>query len=155
MGEVFVCSGGQIKGLSSDKIDLRQIGKVQLKRASHVDGSADLSTTAIMWLCAKGSLEQKRLFSLIDELTDQQRLAFLAGVGLAKPEEAIPEHVDMLRASLPSDIWWADLSPSKGPVLGPFDTRQAALDAEVAWLRVHEFKVSEIACNETGSSGKV
>lgn len=30
--------------------------------------------------------------------------------------------------------WTADLSPVAGPTLGPFDTRQAALDAEVAWL---------------------
>lgn len=30
--------------------------------------------------------------------------------------------------------WAADLSPIGGPVLGPFETRQAALDAEVAWI---------------------
>jgi hypothetical protein len=33
--------------------------------------------------------------------------------------------------------WAADLSPVGGPVLGPFPLRQAALDAEVAWLRAH------------------
>jgi hypothetical protein len=31
--------------------------------------------------------------------------------------------------------WDADLSPCDGPILGPFETRQEALDAEVAWLR--------------------
>jgi hypothetical protein len=31
-------------------------------------------------------------------------------------------------------IWTADMSPSNGPVLGPFATRQEALDAEVEWL---------------------
>jgi hypothetical protein len=30
--------------------------------------------------------------------------------------------------------WTADMSPSGGPVLGPFPLRQTALDAEVAWL---------------------
>lgn len=30
--------------------------------------------------------------------------------------------------------WEADLSPVNGPKLGPFDTRQEALDAEIAWL---------------------
>jgi len=30
--------------------------------------------------------------------------------------------------------WTADLAPSKGPVLGPFETRAQALAAEVAWL---------------------
>lgn len=31
--------------------------------------------------------------------------------------------------------WAADMGPSAGPVLGPFDTRADALAAEVAWLR--------------------
>jgi hypothetical protein len=30
--------------------------------------------------------------------------------------------------------WEADLSPIKGPKLGPFKTREAALQAEVKWL---------------------
>jgi hypothetical protein len=30
--------------------------------------------------------------------------------------------------------WEADLSPVNGPVLGPYDTRKEALDAEVAYL---------------------
>lgn len=33
--------------------------------------------------------------------------------------------------------WTADMSPRGGPVLGPFKLRQAALDAEVAWLEDH------------------
>jgi len=30
--------------------------------------------------------------------------------------------------------WTADMSPVDGPVLGPFQLRQQALDAERAWL---------------------
>ena len=30
--------------------------------------------------------------------------------------------------------WLADLSPVEGPMLGPFDSRSAALDAEHQWL---------------------
>jgi hypothetical protein len=30
--------------------------------------------------------------------------------------------------------WYADLSPVGGPLLGPFDFRSEALDAEAAWL---------------------
>ena len=30
--------------------------------------------------------------------------------------------------------WQADLAPSGGPILGPFDTKRQALDAEVEWL---------------------
>lgn len=33
--------------------------------------------------------------------------------------------------------WTADLSPVGGPTLGPYKLRQAALDAEVAWLQAH------------------
>ena len=33
--------------------------------------------------------------------------------------------------------WYSDLAPSGGGILGPFDTRQEALDAEVAWLNQH------------------
>jgi hypothetical protein len=30
--------------------------------------------------------------------------------------------------------WWADLSPVRGPTLGPFGIRSRALAAEMAWL---------------------
>ena len=31
-------------------------------------------------------------------------------------------------------MWTADMSPSDGPILGPFKTRSEALEAEVVWL---------------------
>lgn len=31
--------------------------------------------------------------------------------------------------------WYADMSPVGGPMLGPFDLRQTALDEEVDWLK--------------------
>ena len=33
--------------------------------------------------------------------------------------------------------WIADLTPVAGPVLGPFDLRSEALEAEQAWLAKH------------------
>ncbi len=33
--------------------------------------------------------------------------------------------------------WHADLRPMLGPVLGPFDCRSEALEAELAWLEVN------------------
>ena len=33
--------------------------------------------------------------------------------------------------------WTADLGPVGGPVLGPFDLRSHALDAELAWLETN------------------
>lgn len=44
--------------------------------------------------------------------------------------------------------WTADMGPSRGPVLGPFPTRTAALAAEVAWLREHALGAE--ACRECG-----
>ena len=37
----------------------------------------------------------------------------------------------------PGGGWTADMTPSSGPVLGPFPLRQQALDAEVAWINAH------------------
>ena len=33
--------------------------------------------------------------------------------------------------------WTADLSPVDGPILGPYSSRQQALEAELAWLEEH------------------
>ena len=37
----------------------------------------------------------------------------------------------------PGGRWTADLSPVDGPILGPFDRRTEALDAERRWLERH------------------
>ncbi len=39
----------------------------------------------------------------------------------------------------PQGQWWADLSPSGGPHLGPFPTRSVALQTETAWLTDNVF----------------
>ena len=46
----------------------------------------------------------------------------------------------------PSGQWWADLSPSGGPNLGPFPTRSAALGAETVWLTQHVLANSSNSC---------
>jgi hypothetical protein len=33
--------------------------------------------------------------------------------------------------------WWADLVPSGGPKLGPFDRRSDAIAAETTWIESH------------------
>ena len=37
----------------------------------------------------------------------------------------------------PDGRWTADMTPVGGPVLGPFDRRSEALEAEHAWLEAH------------------
>jgi len=37
----------------------------------------------------------------------------------------------------PNGRWLADLSPVRGPRLGPYDTRSQALAAETSWLEQH------------------
>ena len=34
-------------------------------------------------------------------------------------------------------LWWADLSLSNGPKIGPFARRTDAIAAEIAWLEKH------------------
>jgi hypothetical protein len=56
--------------------------------------------------------------------------------------EAIPlQHLGQISIRRGSHVepngsggWCADMSPVKGPLLGPFETRSAALAAEVDWL---------------------
>jgi hypothetical protein len=47
----------------------------------------------------------------------------------------------------PDGQWTADLGPMEGPVLGPFETRAAALDAERAWL-VHHFTAGHLGTGD-------
>ncbi len=51
------------------------------------------------------------------------------------------QHIKRASHGEPNDdgLWTADMSPSNGPVLGPFKTRSEALDAEVAWLNKKMF----------------
>lgn len=39
--------------------------------------------------------------------------------------------------------WFADMTPVRGPVLGPYETRQLALDAETTWLLEHNIPVPD------------
>lgn len=46
-------------------------------------------------------------------------------------------HVDPEKLENGELKWFADLAPVSGPKLGPFDTRNEAIDAEVVWLSVN------------------
>ena len=61
-------------------------------------------------------------------------LSSFAELGQAETKRA--SHVEPVGSD-----WFVDLSPSKGPKLGPFKLKQEALDAEVAWLKEHKIPV--------------
>lgn len=52
---------------------------------------------------------------------------------LGRPTIARASHVE----PTPEGRWRADLAPVGGPVLGPYDRRSGALEAEREWLERH------------------
>lgn len=85
-------------------------GPFAIRRASHIEPATGLSADAMSWL------GRSSLFSRTD----------------------LPD-ADVLREieTLWPGRWWADLTPVAGPVLGPFDSRAQALQAESDWLQEH------------------
>ena len=63
--------------------------------------------------------------AIYDELID---LAVLGRVTITRASHVEPDE---------QGRWRADLSPVNGPVLGPFDHRSQALQAEHDWLESH------------------
>ena len=57
--------------------------------------------------------------------------AFLRRLGQGPPATRRASHVE------PNDdgTWRADLAPSGGPVLSPYETRAEAVAAELSWIR--------------------
>ena len=49
--------------------------------------------------------------------------------------------MDPAHSSFNACLWWADMSPVGGPVLGPFCSHGAALQAEREWLILHDLPV--------------
>ncbi len=73
------------------------------------------------------------------------RLNFMKRLGKTEIKRA--SHVEPNADSM----WEADLSPVNGPVLGPFNTRQEAIDAELAYLRQHVIGGSSANTNLLGT----
>ena len=74
--ELLITSGGGIRCVYSEELNLQELGRLSIQRGSHVEPTSE-------------------------------------------------------------GQWTADLSPVNGPVLGPFTTRTAALQAEEVWLLEH------------------
>lgn len=67
-------------------------------------------------------------------------LACFARLGNSEHYKGQPE--------LPKNKWWADMQPVGGPVLGPFDTRDEALEKEVEWLQKNKIPVASDPLND-------
>ena len=94
---------GAARTIYGEAIDLSELGVVELRRASHVEPTRELSAEARKWLLDKFE-------KTIDNLSS-----------------AVPDPM----------LWWADMLPMNGPILGPFATRSEALEAESVWIDDH------------------
>ena len=94
----------QTKHLHDDKFSVQHSGPSQIRRASCVEP----------WFC----------------LSEPARQRFLKD----NPIFGEALHQDGSTFFGPGHSWFADLGPSHGPVLGPFQSRSAALEAERRWL---------------------
>jgi hypothetical protein len=96
---------GTARTLYGEEINLAELGVVEIRRASHVEPTKELSEGAYAWLLDKYETITDHL-AAADEVRNRQK-------------------------------WWADMLPMNGPVLGPFDTRSEALEAERVWIDEH------------------
>lgn len=113
--EIIISRSGVARAIYDPQVHrlLSSLGTPEIRRASNVEPTAELSDRAV-------------------ELLLRQRQPPLD----AYPAELVmtPYLLTGLRQRLPQG-WWADCSPSAGPVLGPFVDRDTALQAETTWLR--------------------
>jgi hypothetical protein len=97
-----------------------------------------------------------RRASNVEPTSELSPLAVLTALGGEPPKDAANYAVshattESYRERLPA-AWWADMYPVGGPVLGPFGTRQLALDEEVKWLREHNIPTCETCGNNDNSN---
>lgn len=71
------------------------------------------------------------------EMIHDDKMAGLMGAGDATIRRA--SHVEPGDPDKGQDplMWYADMAPCNGPVLGPFLSRQEALDHEVEWINTN------------------
>jgi hypothetical protein len=125
--EVIVTSTGEMRSIHSDDIMpiLRQIGNVEVRRASHVEPAAGMREEAREWI--RKEISERRVPPLI--------LYYMSCGRAIIWEHGIPITINGV------DQWYADLLPVRGPVIGPYDSKQEALDAEVEWLKAHNYPI--------------
>ena len=73
---------------------------------------------------------------LVVEPTGRVRAIYSEALALAALGRPVIHRASHIEPG-PDGRWSADLRPVGGPVLGPFDRRSQALDAEFAWLEAN------------------
>jgi hypothetical protein len=73
---------------------------------------------------------------LVVESTGQVRALYTDDLDLATLGRPVIRRASHVEPG-PDGRWSADLRPVGGPVLGPFDRRSQALEAEQDWLETH------------------
>jgi len=119
--DVIVAPDGSLRHIHDDELTSTLaplVGAQQIERASHVEPTATLL----------------QLPGATDCLIEQYKARENASLA-----EAV-EYTQQLHATL----WWADMRPSGGPILGPFEGREQALAAELVWLDQHNFGLSPL-----------
>lgn len=94
---------------------LEGVGEITARRASHVEPGTELSEDSLKRLVDQTGANWTEYVQLVDD----------GEQGGVMPVLKPPYR----------NKWWADCSPVDGPVLGPFDDRDAALAAESKWLK--------------------
>jgi len=94
------------------------LGEKTTQRASHVEPTSELSAAARDWIKTHAAEEGYDI--TVNDEPGKLRLVD-----------------DQYMYAIWANAWWADLTPVGGPVLGPLDTRESALDAEETWLHAH------------------
>jgi len=78
------------------------------------------------------SAEHENSFSVLGEKEETWRNSHVETVS-SLSQSAKDELRQRMRA-IPKNLWFADMQPVAGPVLGPFDTHAEALQSEVTYL---------------------
>lgn len=119
--DLVIRPDGTIESVHADSLVpfFNKMGSMTRSRASRVEPTEELSDEAIHSL-----MTQKVM-----------------------PETGLDLGLAFLLFHFPA-AWWADMTPSAGPVLGPFDLHQQAIEAELRWLHDNVFCERKDAHND-------
>ncbi len=125
---IVVGKDGSLRGIYSPLVAslAQSVGQPDVRRASHVDPTGDLSQAALAYI--------------YNHMGDGNKFV-----------DYLPNHIAMgCEAYIPrpeaAGLWWADMLPVGHGVLGPWSPadRDKALAAEVAFLQEHHIPTGDL-----------